>query len=121
MVRGRDAVHASQNSLMNCRHMPHGLAGGAISVATAMARISPFFAPCVLESQQESDCVAIHRSASGDEQRGDAHLHDRSAESYSLRTCTHGICSVLDVCALYDVAVGEEDGAADAEVGVGTY
>jgi hypothetical protein len=36
----------SQNSLMNWRHIPHGLAGGLISVATARARTSPFFAPC---------------------------------------------------------------------------
>ena len=35
----------SQNSLINCRHMPHGLAGGLMSVDTAIARMSPFFAP----------------------------------------------------------------------------
>lgn len=33
--------HTSQNSLMNCLHMPQGLAGGLISVATASALKSP--------------------------------------------------------------------------------
>lgn len=37
---------ASQNSRMNCRHMPQGLAGGLMSVETANARISPLLAPC---------------------------------------------------------------------------
>jgi hypothetical protein len=36
----------SQNSRMNCLHMPQGLAGGEMSVATAMARKSPVLAPC---------------------------------------------------------------------------
>jgi len=35
----------SQNSRMNCLHMPQGLAGGEMSVATAMARKSPALAP----------------------------------------------------------------------------
>lgn len=34
-------VFASQNSLMNCLHMPQGLLGVLASVATAMARMSP--------------------------------------------------------------------------------
>jgi len=45
-VRRVERVPTSQNSLMNCRHMPHGLAGGLMSVATARARTLPFFAPC---------------------------------------------------------------------------
>lgn len=40
------STHTSQNSLKNCRHIPHGLAGGLMSVATATARMSPFLAPC---------------------------------------------------------------------------
>jgi hypothetical protein len=40
----RDSL-TSQNSRMNCLHMPQGLAGGEISVATAMARKSPVLAP----------------------------------------------------------------------------
>ncbi len=39
-------VLTSQNSRMNCLHMPQGLAGGEMSVATAMARKSPALAPC---------------------------------------------------------------------------
>lgn len=35
----------SQNSLIYCLHIPHGEAGGEISVATANARISPLLAP----------------------------------------------------------------------------
>lgn len=35
----------SQNSLMYCLHMPQGLAGGEMSVATARARMSPRRAP----------------------------------------------------------------------------
>jgi hypothetical protein len=35
----------SQNSRIYCLHMPQGLAGGEISVATARARISPRLAP----------------------------------------------------------------------------
>lgn len=35
----------SQNSRINCLHMPQGLAGGEMSVATAMARKSPALAP----------------------------------------------------------------------------
>lgn len=42
---GEDSSHTSQNSRMNCRHIPQGLAGGLISVATAIARMSPFLAP----------------------------------------------------------------------------
>ena len=40
--------HTSQNSLKNCLHIPQGLAGGVMSVATAMARMSPFFAPYII-------------------------------------------------------------------------
>jgi hypothetical protein len=41
-------VSGSQNSLMNCLHIPHGLAGlpGAEFVATARALRSPYFRPC---------------------------------------------------------------------------
>ena len=35
----------SQNSLMNCLHMPQGLAGGLIFVDTAMALKSPLLQP----------------------------------------------------------------------------
>jgi len=35
----------SQNSLIYCLHIPHGDAGGEISVATANARTSPLLAP----------------------------------------------------------------------------
>jgi len=35
----------SQNSRINCLHMPQGLAGGEMLVATAMARKSPALAP----------------------------------------------------------------------------
>ena len=42
----------SQNSLMNCRHMPQGDAGGVISVETAMARMSPLLAPYTLISMK---------------------------------------------------------------------
>jgi hypothetical protein len=35
----------SQNSRIYCLHIPQGLAGGEISVATARARISPRLAP----------------------------------------------------------------------------
>lgn len=41
-------LRTSQNSRMNCLHIPHGLAGGLISVATAIARKSPFFARCYI-------------------------------------------------------------------------
>lgn len=42
---GERKKRTSQNSLINCLHMPQGLAGGVMSVATAMARKSPGFAP----------------------------------------------------------------------------
>ena len=44
-------IRTSQNSRMNCLHIPQGLAGGLMSVATARARISPFFAPFIAFSK----------------------------------------------------------------------
>lgn len=38
-------VAGRQNSRINCLHMPHGLAGGVVSVLTAIARMSPLRRP----------------------------------------------------------------------------
>jgi hypothetical protein len=45
VAAGEAMAYTSQNSRMNCLHMPQGLAGGLISVATAIALMSPFLAP----------------------------------------------------------------------------
>ncbi len=45
-VYGIVFARTSQNSRINCLHIPHGLAGGLMSVETASARMSPFSAPC---------------------------------------------------------------------------
>jgi len=96
----------SQNSLKNCLHIPQGLAGGLISVATATARMSPFFAPYIL-------------SASGSwYRRGWIYLHNSGRHGHPLRTGRDRVRCILDIGALHERAVGEQDGAADPEVGV---
>jgi len=41
-------MSCSQNSLMNCLHMPHGLQNSLMSVATAIALMSPYLTPCTI-------------------------------------------------------------------------
>jgi len=95
--------------------MPQGLAGGEMSVATAMARKSPALAPwtTTLVSIYHLVCRHIYLQT--------YMLRHSIANRDSLRACSNRIRGILNVGAGDDGAAGQEQSAADMEVGVWAF
>ena len=72
-----------------------------------MALRSPFFAPCVKSA-----------SLTGNGRRDLTCLNHGGSNRNSLRARSDGVRGIFHIRASHDIAVREEDGAADAEVGV---
>lgn len=85
-----------------------------MSVATARARMSPFLAPCGWISMFV-DAMGWRRVLAG---LFYYYLTDCRGEGDSFGAGAHGVCGVLDIRSLDNGTVGEEEGAADSEMGV---
>jgi hypothetical protein len=79
----------SQNSLMNCLHMPQGLAGGEMSVATAMARKSPALAPWSHQSNQFTQSSWMYVYLCIDLRAASRHCQSRPAPRMFQRDTRH--------------------------------
>ena len=106
----------SQNSRMNCLHMPQGLAGGEMSVATAMARKSPVLAPCWKVMWSVDASLRIKNTKQG--QFSYVLSHSRS-NRHPLSASSNGIRGVLDIGSRHDGAAGQQQSTADVELRVG--
>lgn len=149
---GKQNKRTSQNSRMNCLHMPQGLAPGLISLDTARALKSPRLRPCercqslfhnkdnISISSRELQmrmrggetpppslemCFNLSSSIPSTSPaclgRGSAkshatlltknmntHIDYGRSQGRPLGTCAYGVCGILDVCALDDLAASGE-------------